>query len=226
MDSLCWLFDLDNTLYQAGFGVFERINQAMTQYLMQHLGLSEYQASCLWERYWLDYGATLSGLIRHHPEIDVNDFLANTHSLEQLLPCIVVETGLHRGLSQLKGKLFVFSNAPHFYVQAVLKALHLESYFQGIYGCDDLSWYCKPNALAYKSLFGRIEMAGIFPNHCILIDDHRNNLKTAKKFGLRTVLLESETSSVVGTESFVDLVVPTVEALAEFQNYWLGRNVG
>ena len=80
-----WLFDLDNTLHNADAGIFYIINRAMTDYMAQRLKLSEEAASDLRQDYWHRYGATLAGLQIHHPEIDIREFLRESHPIAQIL---------------------------------------------------------------------------------------------------------------------------------------------
>ena len=42
------------------------LRQAFGEYIRNHLGLSEADSNALRRRYWLRYGATLLGLVRHH----------------------------------------------------------------------------------------------------------------------------------------------------------------
>ena len=72
-----WIFDLDNTLHDAGPHIFPHLNRAMTVYLEVHLGLGRDEANALRMRYWRRYGATLPGLIRHH-DVDPQHFLQET----------------------------------------------------------------------------------------------------------------------------------------------------
>ena len=80
-----WLFDLDNTLHNAEAGIFYIINRAMTEYMTGRLKLSEEAASHLRQDYWHRYGATLAGLQIHHPEVDIDEFLRESHPLKQIL---------------------------------------------------------------------------------------------------------------------------------------------
>ena len=63
---LTWLFDLDNTLHDASHAAFGPTNQAMTDYIAEHLGVSHEEAWSLRQHYWKRYGATLLGLVKHH----------------------------------------------------------------------------------------------------------------------------------------------------------------
>src|SRR4051812_32346022 len=85
-----WVFDLDNTLHNATPHIFPHMNRAMTEYLQTQLGLDPAAAGELRRRYWMRYGATLLGLMRHHGT-DPHDFLHRTHQFPDLTRMIVRE---------------------------------------------------------------------------------------------------------------------------------------
>ena len=118
-----WLFDLDNTLHNAEAGIFYIINRAMTEYMAGRLKLSEEAASHLRQDYWHRYGATLAGLQIHHPEVDIDEFLRESHPLKQILAKVEGMDGTDDVLGRLKGRKAVFSNGPSFYVRALVEAL-------------------------------------------------------------------------------------------------------
>src|SRR5882724_11082467 len=76
--SRVWIFDLDNTLHDARPHIFPHINRSMTEYVAGLLDLGERDADALRDIYWKRYGATLTGLIRHH-RVDPGHFLRETH---------------------------------------------------------------------------------------------------------------------------------------------------
>jgi len=85
-----WVFDLDNTLHNATPHIFPHISRAMTGYLQTHLGLDEHSANALRIQYWHRYGATLLGLIRHHPEIDPDHWVAVNNPFLVLWRCLTI----------------------------------------------------------------------------------------------------------------------------------------
>ena len=109
-----WLFDLDNTLHNADAGIFYIINRAMTDYMAQRLKLSEEAASDLRQDYWHQYGATLAGLQIHHPEIDIREFLRESHPIAQILAKLEGMEGTESVLGRLKGRKAVFPTALRF----------------------------------------------------------------------------------------------------------------
>ena len=78
-----WLFDLDNTLHHASPHIFPHINRSMTEYIERHLGVGQLEATAIRQDYWVRYGATLLGLVRHHGT-DPDHFLRETHQFPDL----------------------------------------------------------------------------------------------------------------------------------------------
>ncbi|MEL6259337.1 MAG: pyrimidine 5'-nucleotidase, partial [Pseudomonadota bacterium] len=58
-----WVFDLDNTLYPAACDLFAQIDQRMTAFVAETLGLSANDARSVQKRYYADHGTTLNGLM-------------------------------------------------------------------------------------------------------------------------------------------------------------------
>ena len=106
-----WIFDLYNTLHDATTHIFPHINRSMTAYLQEHLQLDEDAANALRVDYWQRYGATLTGLMKHHGT-DPDHFLWHTHQFPDLPNMVLREPRLRRVLKQLPGKKMVYSNAP------------------------------------------------------------------------------------------------------------------
>lgn len=180
-----WLFDLDNTLHDASPHIFPHINRSMTAYLMRHLALDEAAASALRVHYWKRYGATLLGLMRHHGT-DPHHFLAETHDFERLSDLMVFHHALKGLLRRLPGRKIVFSNGPRSYAEAVVHAMGLRPLFRSVFGVEDMGFHPKPGIHAYRHL---VRAHRLDPRRCILVEDSAENLRTAKRLGMRTVWL-------------------------------------
>ncbi len=178
-----WVFDLDNTLHNASPHIFPHINSAMNAYLQKHLGLDEAAAGELRRHYWLRYGATLTGLMRHHAT-DPQHFLRATHDFPDLAQQLVREPGLHATLRRLPGRKLVFSNAPAHYAAAVLNALGIADLFDDVFAIEHSGYRPKPDSCGFLRLFRRNRVRA---DRCIMVEDTLVNLKTAKKLGMATV---------------------------------------
>lgn len=180
-----WLFDLDNTLHNASAHVFPHINRAMTNYIMQLLTLPEDEADALRQHYWRRYGATMHGVVRHHG-VRPAHFLAETHRFDALHRMLIFDRALQSMLRQLPGRKVVFSNGPSQYVQAVLRHMGIRRHFSDIYAVEHMRYRPKPSKQAFYQLFRDLRVQ---PQNCILVEDSTENLRTAKRLGLKTVLV-------------------------------------
>ena len=200
-----WLFDLDNTLHNASPHIFPHINRSMTRYLEQHLGLGLDEANALRMQYWHRYGATMLGLMRHHGT-DPDHFLVETHRFDRLHEMMVFERALHGLLRRLPGRKIVFSNAPRHYARAVLSVMGVSRLFEDVVGIEDLDYHPKAGIRAYHSLLQRRRLNAA---QCIMLEDSAVNLRTAKRLGMRTVLV----GGGLRTPAYVDVRIPNILAL-------------
>jgi len=185
-----WLFDLDDTLHNASHHAFGALNASMTAYIETHLGVSRDEAAALRHRYWIRYGATLTGLQRHHG-VKPAHFLHETHRLPGL------DAHLHghdhdlAALRRLPGRKFLMTNAPRAYAERVLAAIGLGGVFDGLVCIEDMSCFGqarpKPDARMFRMVLARL---GLRPERCILVEDTLVHLKTACGLGLRTVWMQ------------------------------------
>ncbi|MBB2486214.1 pyrimidine 5'-nucleotidase [Mitsuaria sp. WAJ17] len=201
-----WLFDLDNTLHNASDRVFAALNVAMTAYIERHLGVDTAQANCLRRLYWARYGATLTGLVRHHG-IDAAHFLAETHALPGM------EAHLHghahdlAALARLPGRKFLLTNGPAAYAWRVLRAVGLGHAFEGVIALEQMAMFGqlrpKPDRRMFRHVLARLRVQ---PTRCVLVEDSLMHQKAARSLGLRTVWVQRWTkASVHGPEAHLPL---------------------
>ncbi|NCT82874.1 MAG: pyrimidine 5'-nucleotidase [Comamonadaceae bacterium] len=185
-----WLFDLDDTLHNASQRAFAELNLAMTAYIETHLGLPTHEASALRHRYWTRYGATLTGLQRHHG-IKPAHFLHETHRLPGLDAHLHGHAHDLAALRRLPGRKFLMTNAPRAYAQRVLAAIGLSGVFDGLICIEDMSCFghCrpKPDARMFRMVLARHKLR---PERCVLVEDTLMHQKTAHGLGLSTVWMQ------------------------------------
>lgn len=196
MSPLTWVFDLDNTLHNASPHVFPHLNRAMTQYLQDHLVLDELAANQLRDHYWRRYGATLQGLVRHHGT-DPEHFLWHTHQFPDLGRMVLRERGLRSALQRLSGRKIIYTNAPEFYARAVLRLLQIDDLFDTVFSIEGAGFSPKPDARGFYRL---MHAQGLVPERCVMVEDSLDNLKTAKRLGMMTVLIGPAPMRVAGVD--------------------------
>ena len=201
----CWIFDLDNTLHNATPHIFPHINRAMTAYLQTHLGLDETAAGELRRHYWQRYGATLLGLMRHH-DTDPRHFLWTTHQFPELGRMLVRERQLRATLRRLPGRKFVFSNAPVHYSRAVLRSLAIADLFDDVFTIERTRYRPKPDSHGFLRVCRANHLR---PQRCIMVEDTADNLKTAKRLGMKTVWV----TSLARAPGYVDVNISSLAQL-------------
>jgi putative hydrolase of the HAD superfamily len=197
-----WIFDLDNTLHDATPHIFPHINRSMTAYLQEHLQLDEEAANTLRMDYWQRYGATLSGLIKHH-DTDPDHFLWQTHQFPELHNMVLREPRLRRTLQQLPGEKLLFSNAPQHYARAVLKLLKVGDLFDDVFALEQARYRPKPQWQGFVRLLHKHRLR---PAQCVMVEDSAENLQTAKRLGMQTVWV----STAPFTPSHVDVRIRNI----------------
>jgi putative hydrolase of the HAD superfamily len=220
-----WLFDLDNTLHDAGHAIFPHLNQSMTHYIAQHLALDHAAASALRMHYWQRYGATLLGLLRHHA-IDANHFLHHTHQFDDLAGMVRAERGLRHLLARLPGRKVLLTNAPQHYAGQVMQHLGIDRHFQRSYAVEQMRLFGryrpKPSRAMLRAIVRRERVR---PQRCILVEDTLENLRSAKACGMATVwvtrLVRADAAGLQqknrpqNRPHYVDLKIQSVSALSQ-----------
>ena len=200
-----WIFDLDNTLHNATPHIFPHINRSMTAYLQKHLQMDEHAANALRVDYWQRYGATLSGMVRHHGT-EPDHFLWHTHQFPELPKMVLREPQLRQVLKRLPGKKIVFSNAPQHYARDVLKLLRVEDLFDDLFAIEHTHYRPKPQMAGFIRLLRKHRLN---PMQCVMVEDSADNLQTAKRLGMKTVWVSASTRQ----PAYVDVKIQNVMQL-------------
>ena len=194
--SRVWLFDLDDTLHDASHASFGALHVAMTDYVVRHVGVSLDEASALRQHYWLKYGATLLGLVRHHG-VKPAHFLHETHQMPGLEERLRGSVHDRAALRRLKGRKFILTNAPRAYALRVLKALKLLDCFDGVITIEDMRMFGhlrpKPDARMLRHVAVRLKVR---TSQCVLVEDTLQHQRSAHGIGMRTVWMRRYLHSV------------------------------
>ncbi len=185
-----WLFDLDDTLHNAAHASMPGIHQAMGDYIQTHLGLTREESNALRRRYFLRYGATLLGLMRHDG-VQAAHFLHHTHVLPGLEQRVHGHAADLAMLRKLPGRKFILTNAPAAYAARVLAALGLTGAFEAVIAIEDMHMFGqlrpKPDARMFRRLVARL---GVPASQCVLVEDTLAHQKSARSVGIKTVWMQ------------------------------------
>ncbi|HEX7973751.1 MAG TPA: pyrimidine 5'-nucleotidase [Anaerolineales bacterium] len=206
-------FDLDDTLYPGGNGLWDAIRGRMGRYMWERLGLPKEDVPALRRSYYKTYGTTLRGLQIHH-RVDVDDYLDYVHAVP-LENYLQPAPELHGMLLSLPQGKWVFTNADANHARRVITVLGIGDCFEGIIDIRANAFNCKPEAVAYQTA---LALAGERdPRRCVLLDDSPGNLAPARQMGFTTVLVGQTRSDPAATCSIENLLALR-QALPELWN--------
>lgn len=213
-----WLFDLDNTLHDASNAAFRELNEHMSAYIVDHLGLSRGEADTLRSHYWLRYGATLLGLMRHHG-VKAAHFLHHTHLLPGLEARVRGHAHDFAALARLPGRRYILTNAPAGYTARVLGVLGIGHLFDGVFSIEDMHMFGqlrpKPDARMLRRLAVRLRVP---TQRCVLVEDTLEHQKAARRVGMQTVWMQRWTRAAAGR-------APTVRGRTSITPAYVDRRV-
>ena len=183
-----WIFDLDNTMYDVNLGLFKKISNRITDFIMSKYSLNIDQAKKIQKEYYLKYGLTLRGLIVEK-KLEPDEFLDYVHDVEH--PELKKNDQLISKIRILEGKKIIFTNATSKHAKKILKILELEHDFDQIIDIKDLEYIPKPDKRSYKKLLECLNLNKENLDKTIFFEDTVKNLIPAKELGITTVWMKN-----------------------------------
>jgi putative hydrolase of the HAD superfamily len=181
-----WIFDLDNTLYRADNGIFAQIEARMTEYVMRLLGLPREEAYARQKDLYRRHGTTLNGLMREHGAAP-DEYLTYVHDID--LSDLGPDAPLTAALEQLPGRRFVFTNGCRDHAARILNRLGMAHLFADVWDIRTMGFAPKPEAGAYDSV---VAAGRVACQNAAMFDDIARNLAPARKLGMTTVWLKTD----------------------------------
>ena len=183
-----WIFDLDNTMYDINLGLFKKISNRITDFIMSKYSLDINQAKKIQKEFYLKYGLTLRGLIVEK-KLEPEEFLDYVHDVEH--PELKRNDQLISKIRILEGKKIIFTNATSKHAKKILKILELENDFDQIIDIKDLEYIPKPDKRSYKKLLECLNLNKENLDKTIFFEDTVKNLIPAKELGITTVWMKN-----------------------------------
>lgn len=204
------IFDLDNTLYSAELQLFNLIDVRINRYMTEIVGIPAPEVDSLRRDYWRRYGVTLQGLIRHHA-VNPEDYLHYVHDID-VRSRLTPDPTLREALATLPQRKAVFTNGSTCHAERVLSALGIQDMFEKVYDIRIAAYQPKPYPEPYHAVLSEL---GASAARCIMIEDSRDNLNTAKLLGMGTILI-----GVGHTPDFVDVHLDNVRQIHSGLSFW------
>jgi putative hydrolase of the HAD superfamily len=178
-----WIFDLDNTLYPPSCRLFDLIDQRMTLYIANLLGLDAISARRLQKDYYRKYGTSLRGLMEVEG-VDPHDFMDFVHDIshENLVP----DPALIAAISVLPGKRYILTNGSRGHAERCAASLGLSDLFHDIFDVAQADFIPKPERQPYDRF---VQHLGVKPENATMFEDLARNLAVPHALGMTTVLV-------------------------------------
>jgi putative hydrolase of the HAD superfamily len=181
-----WIFDLDNTLYPAECNLFAQIDQRMSAFIQNLLGLDPAAARKVQKELYYEHGTTLAGLMATHG-VKPDVFMDYVHDID--LTPVSHMPELADAISRLEGRKFIFTNGSARHAERVAGKLGVLDRFDGIFDIAAGGYVPKPKPEAFARFLDFCAGAAC---KAAMFEDLPHNLEPAHGLGIVTVLVRSD----------------------------------
>lgn len=183
-----YIFDLDQTLYPYHSDIIVQIDEKIALYCQKIFSCSYDEAHAIRQKYYLKYGATLTGLMVEH-QVDIHGFLDDVHNINY--DSLVFCDELYNALSTLVGRKIIYTNGTYEHAVRVLEKRGLSDLFlsENIYDIRRADLSPKPCPKAFE-LF--LKTYNISPQNAVFFDDNVHNVQTAQTFGITSWIIREQ----------------------------------
>lgn len=189
------LFDVDNTLYdEKKAKILHEVDYKIERFICENLPTDVENARYLRDKYYHDYGATLTGLQKHH-KVDATEFLVYTHNLEAAR-ALKTDEELNQMLHEINYRKVIFTNSPLFHTDTILDRLGINHHFEEKFTIDSMDYHVKPHPRSFEITLETLNIKG---EDCMLVDDNPANIMAADRFNITTILVNHKRT---GKEKF------------------------
>ena len=178
-----WIFDLDNTLYPSHARLWPQVDERITLFLAEMMGLDGMSARALQKYYYTRYGTTLTGLMDEHA-ISAEDFLAFAHDID--LSLLDPDPELGRAIEVLPGRKLILTNGSRQHAENVAGKLGIRDHFEEIFDIVAADFVPKPEAQTYEKF---LRVHDVDPSRAAMFEDLAKNLVVPHAMGMRTILV-------------------------------------
>jgi len=180
------LFDVDNTLYSARYGLEEAVTQRVREFVLLWMGPPQDENERIWREGYRRYGTTVEWMMQERGFTAFDEYQAFIHpegEVDALLP----DPELRSFLESLPCPCSVLTNAPRFHADRVIEKLKLEGVFQNIFDLVGNGREGKPKASVFRRVLDILELT---PNEVLFVDDVPRYVEGYLALGGRGLLLD------------------------------------
>jgi putative hydrolase of the HAD superfamily len=180
------IFDLDNTLYPARYGLEDRVHDRLFAYIAGFLNMPLEAAREERRKYIDRYGSTLEWLLVCKGFTDVEDYFRAVHP-EDEADGLPFDPELGPFLEGLHLPLAILTNSPREHADRILEKLQIRHLFPRIFDIRFHRFRGKPHPEAFLHT---LEVLGKRPEETIFVDDYVNYVQSFNALGGQGVLID------------------------------------
>ena len=181
------IFDLDDTLYPPGNGLWDEIGERINRFMIERIGIDPAQVNDVRRQYYQTYGTSLRGLMINYPQMSPDDYLAFVHAVD-IGRYLGPDPALDSMLAVLPQPKAIFTNSDTPHANRILNCLGIARHFTHIVDIRAMNFLNKPDPHSYATLLATLAVPAA---QCLYAEDSLRNLRPAKALGMTTLLVSS-----------------------------------
>jgi putative hydrolase of the HAD superfamily len=176
------IFDNDGTLYRVKSSFQKAVHTKFCEVISQKLNVNLAEAGRIQAYLHNKYGSTGAGVVKEFGW-DYNSFVKETYLAVPIEKYVGRNQHLIEMLKKMPQKKIVVTNNPSRFAKKILNRLGVARYFEKIFGEEHFDFRMKPKIMPYRLALKYLSNSD--PRNIMMIEDSSNNLKTARKLGMR-----------------------------------------
>ena len=181
------VFDLDDTLYPPGNGLWDELTERINRFMIERVGIDPARVNDLRRQYYQTYGTTLRGLMIDYPALSPDEFLEFVHAVD-IGRYLDPDPALDSMLAALPQPKAIFTNSDTPHANRILNYLGIAHHFTHIVDIRAMSFLNKPDPHSYATLLATLAVPA---TQCLYVEDSLRNLRPAKALGMTTLFVSA-----------------------------------
>jgi putative hydrolase of the HAD superfamily len=202
------LFDLDNTLYSARYGLEENVGRRIAEYLAGYFGISPEEAVLRRRKRIALYGTTLEWLLAEEGFTETEAYYAAIHPQDEA-DTLQADPALRDFLEGLELPRAILTNSPMEHAVRILDKLQIRDLFPRIF---DIRWNGFKGKPRPESFYRTLDALKTTPENTLFIDDYPRYVTGYIAIGGKGLLLDE-------TDSYRDFPHQRIRELKELSAF-------
>jgi len=204
----CLLFDLDNTLYSARYGLEDNVSFRIRKFASALLGVTPEEIREIRKANIRQYGTCLEWLMAEKGFTDVEPYLAAVHPQDEA-DSLPRDDKLRSLLAGIPIPKAILTNSPREHADLILDKLGVADLFIDIFDVRKTNFKGKPQKEVFDNALNSL---GVCAADVLFIDDNPHNVEVFISFGGNGLLFDE--NDVHG-----DCSLPRIRELGEIKHY-------